>query len=284
MATQPERIAALEDFRKSHSTTFYWVLGGLAAWLATITIWLFTMKGDVQAIKQRVADGGTATIVSELKSDTHLESTVGKLNIIQGNIQLAAARHSPPDQEKLKQIVSAVVDSAKRFPLSAAPWQTVATLASYRTADLIKNALVRPACDINQVPHTIDPSEVPSNAMHFGNSIGIGFVFKNCTLRMDHLPPGHLVTTTTTAAVNIGDHIIPAGTKITGSYFAYLIDCDVVLGNSGIADSPIVAFWLIDCRQQYYFEGVPPPQTQRFLLASVNADNPGMFDFKTNPS
>lgn len=284
MATQPERIASLEEFRNSHGQTFKWIVSGLACWLATITVWLFIIKGDLQAIKQRLKDGGTEDVVSELKSDTNIKSAEGQLNIIQGNVQLAVARHKPPNEEKLNRIAPAVADSAKRFPNSPVSWQTVAVVASYRTAALRTNTSTRPPCDIKQPPHKITPDEVPESRLSFGDYIGIGFVFKDCTLRMDQLPPGHLAVTTTTGPYNSGDHVFPAGTKVVGGYMAYVVNCDIVLGDSGIAESPITLFYVIGCRLQYDLQEVPKPQTQRFLLASIEANNPGEFQFKSDPS
>ncbi len=284
MATQPERIASLEEFRNSHGQTFKLIVSGLACWLATITVWLFIIKGDLQAIKQRLKDGGTEDVVSELKSDTNIKSAEGQLNIIQGNVQLAVARHKPPNEEKLNRIAPAVADSAKRFPNSPVSWQTVAVVASYRTAALRTNTSTRPPCDIKQPPHKITPDEVPESRLSFGDYIGIGFVFKDCTLRMDQLPPGHLAVTTTTGPYNSGDHVFPAGTKVVGGYMAYVVNCDIVLGDSGIAESPITLFYVIGCRLQYDLQEVPKPQTQRFLLASIEANNPGEFQFKSDPS
>ena len=58
MATQPERIASLETHRFWHWVALCVVAATGLGWLSWASLTLVSMKGDVQAIKQKIKDGG----------------------------------------------------------------------------------------------------------------------------------------------------------------------------------------------------------------------------------
>jgi len=178
-----------------------------------------------------------------------------------------------PNEKKVKALAGALTEVAKRNPELPQPWRAIATLASYNTSD-IGGTTQLPDCDVTQAPHIIDPSELPFRVAI--DSPTSGYVFKNCTLHMDHLPPGKLTKGTGYINTNPPSPEMP---WISG-YIALIFDCNVILTDSGIAESGILDFRAFNSRLEFQIEKTPSPPAQNLLLASVAAPIPGEFSLQ----
>ena len=78
MPTQIERIASLETHRLWH----WAALAAAAAWLSWISITLISIKTDMQAVKQKIHDGGLGDIVSKLENPSSPADLTRNLAIV----------------------------------------------------------------------------------------------------------------------------------------------------------------------------------------------------------
>lgn len=88
MAAQPERIAALEKFETSHTKVFWLVVSAATIWLVGLSVMLSTMRGDIQAIKQKMADGGLGNIVSSLEHPKSSQQLAANLSLISSKVRV----------------------------------------------------------------------------------------------------------------------------------------------------------------------------------------------------
>jgi hypothetical protein len=239
MATQLERIASLEAGRKGQWIALVAVATVGAGWMGWISIMLFGMKGDIQAVKQKLKDGGTGDIVSELKAPRSQDQLRASLSTVIAQVQTERVNGKAPDQKKSVALAEALTQVAKRNPEIPDSWRAVALLASFRTSYVLENPASMPDCNVEQKLRLIDPKEVPEvpEAKAFN-----GYIFRNCVLHLNHLPP-LLRTYLTKPSGNY-----PAGSSLTAIAEAFIINCKIVLNDSGIADSNIFFFSAVNCR------------------------------------
>lgn len=129
MATQPERIASLETHRY-----WYWVaLTVLASWLAYISILALAIKGDMQAIKQKIRDGGLGDIVAELQAPKSPEQLQASLATVTAQIKTARANGTRPDHKKVQALSGALSRVVQNAPQMPEAWQAAAEVISYRS-------------------------------------------------------------------------------------------------------------------------------------------------------
>jgi hypothetical protein len=265
MASVPERLATVE-------TTLSHIKGILLVFVPLAIAWGSYITVNVVSMRQAMADGGNAKLVAELKAPKSTQQLQANLITVTAQIQAARVDGKKPNPQKLRALSGALTQVVQKNPDLAEGWRAVAVLASYRTSDVLENASALPDCDISQKAHAIPASDIPETPYTAGS---FGFVFRNCRLYLDHLPPGKLIKTTLAAPFGNA----PAGNSVYGGDHAFIINCEIVLTDSGIAESPILIFHAINCRFEYQIENKPPSSSQEFLLASLDAPNPGQFSF-----
>jgi hypothetical protein len=263
MPTQPERIASLE----TTTSIAKWVLG---IFIPLVILWGAFITMNVIAVKQQLADGGNTKLVTELKAPKSPEQLQANLAMVTAQIETARVDGKQPNEKKVKALAGALTEVAKRNPALPEPWRAIATLTSYSTSD-IGGTTQLPDCDVTQAPHTIDPSELPFRVPL--SSPTTGYVFKNCTLHMDHLPPGKLQTGMAYFQADPNRKMTP---WISG-YVALIFNCNVILTDAGIVESGILDFKAFSSRFEFQIEKTPSAPAQDLLLASLQAPVPGEF-------
>ena len=154
MATQPERIAALEErtrdvlprikalerlqkpVEESHALRNIIIgvlLTAFLSWGAYITI-------AVVALKQSVADGGTHQLVSQLESPQSKIQLRANLTSVIAAVETARAAGKPISTKKVAEVSDAVSVVLKRDDSSPEAWEAAGDLVSYRTATYAKIA------------------------------------------------------------------------------------------------------------------------------------------------
>jgi hypothetical protein len=282
MATQPERLAILEEkvnaFEKLKSPVwivFSAVVVGGVMWLGYITVQLNTLSQRIAHLEGKIGDPLTATIKG-LESPTSNTVLAANLDLLSAQISANRASHAKPKPENIKRLASTLSTVAEKHPNLPQAWQAVATLASYSTTE-VSASTPRPDCDVAQPVHLIDPSEAPEAVRSLTPLSPLrGFVFRNCTLHMDHLPSGKMGT-----AKYIEN---PSGSMLPMRWgdIAIIINCDIVLSDSGIAESSILLFDAVNCRFEYQIKQTPTLRAQQLLLASLKSPTSGEFSLELN--
>jgi hypothetical protein len=264
MASQPERIASLE----TTASIAKWVLG---VFIPLVIGWGAFITMNVIAMKQAMADGGNTKLVTELKVPKSPEQLRANLSTVIAQIETARVNDKKPDQKKIEALSGAVSEVVQKNPQLPEAWQAVATLASYRSADVLQISATLPGCDVSQKPHLILPSEVAE--LPFDAEKISGYIFRNCTLHLDHLPQGQI----TRGILNSQAGIHPPGTLVVQGEVAFVINSVIVLNDSGISETNIISFSAVNCRFDYQVQRVPSPETQKLLIASLGESVPGRF-------
>src|ERR1035441_6780642 len=135
MTSQPERIAALEQDKKWHWIALVAVATLLMGWCGWLSVTLFGMKGDIQAIKQKIADGGNGAIVTALHNPSSLQQLAANLGMVSSQVRVARVEERPPNLERLSKLSGAVKDAAVAYPDIPEVWQAEAELISYRSEE-----------------------------------------------------------------------------------------------------------------------------------------------------
>jgi hypothetical protein len=283
MASQPERIATLEEKVRAiegHKAPGWKIFTAavLAAvgWLGYITAQLNTISQRTAHLEGMIGNPLSATIKG-LESPASGPALVANLNLVSAQIASSKENRAKPNLENVKRLGNTLTAVAEKHSDLPQAWKAVATLASYSTftSSEIK---AKPDCDVGQSEHVIERSEVGETIwVRLGSSATKGYVFKDCILHMDQLPPGNV----TRGSGNLSS----TSTQPKPVYFAIgdqavLINCDIVLTDSGIADSPIVIYDAFYCKFQYQIDKTPASQARQFLLASLNSSTPGEFSLK----
>lgn len=191
------------------------------------------------------------------------------LDLLSAQIAANDANHAVPKKETVAKLAVTLKTVAAIHPSLPETWKAVAALASYSTVQSANPA--RPDCDIRQAKHVIDQSEVPELPGRFSSPTGpTGYVFRNCTLHMNQLPPGQIAKFTG----HIGNG--PDEQMFSGD-LAVIIDCDIELTDSGVAQSGILDFEAVNCRFEYRVDQVPDAPARQILLASLPTDSSGQF-------
>lgn len=242
-------------------------------WIGVGTAYLFSMHGDIQAIKQYETDHG-AQIVKDIESPTNAAQLARNLSIAAAQIQLARAENRSPNPSKLKPLENAVLKQSTEHPELPQTWQAAAELASYRTSNIVRPAPL-PDCNVDQGVRIIYPEDIPGIQLPPDYANVSGYLFRNCTLHLDHLPEGHLIVGHIKS--NSSGPELPPGTPFAIGHLAFLVNCDIVLTDAGVAESDIVRFFGANCRFDYQVETIPTPPTQRLLIASLDNPTPGQL-------
>lgn len=133
----------------------------LLCWIAWLSVTLFSIKGDMQAIKQKIKDGGLGDIVSKLENSPSQADLVHNLAIISAEVSVNRLKGDKDDPEKVAKLSSAVRKVAIANPTLPEVWQTAFQLVSYRSQVL--QFPVR-----NELPNCLDS---PTPLAQFRNTI-----------------------------------------------------------------------------------------------------------------
>jgi hypothetical protein len=276
IATLEEKVRAIEGHKAPGWIVFSAVVLLAFSWLGYISVQLNTISQRTAHLEGMIGNPLSATIKG-LESPASGPALVANLNLVSAQIASSKENRAKPNLENVKRLGNTLAAVAEKHSDLPQAWKAVATLASYSTftSSEIKT---KPDCDIGQSEHVIERSEVGETIWgRLGSSASKGYVFKDCILHMDQLPPGNV----TRGSGNLSS----TSTQPKPVYFAIgdqavLINCDIVLTDSGIADSPIVIYDAFYCKFQYQIDKTPASQARQFLLASLNSSTPGEFSLK----
>jgi len=134
MAPTPERIASLETHRTWHWTVLVAVATIGCTWLSWTSITLFSIKADLQAIKQKMKDGGLGEIVAELKSPSSSEQLKANLLTVTAQMQMARVNGEKPDKKKVQALSNAISGVVQKEPQVAEAWRAAAELITFRSS------------------------------------------------------------------------------------------------------------------------------------------------------
>jgi hypothetical protein len=183
--------------------------------------------------------------------------------LLSAQIKVDRAKQTKHKPESIQKLADTLGTVTRQHPELPETWQAVALLASYRASDVLEKSAPLPDCDISQKPHVIALGDVPELPTVGGVR---GYIFRNCRLHMDHLPSGKLA-----------HGYFSSGKELWGGVDAVVINSEIVLNDSGIAESDIISFEAVNCRFEFQVEHVPAPSTQRLLLASLDTPVAGQF-------
>ncbi len=150
MASYPERIISLEANKKWH-----WIalvvtavtLVALGIWSAWLTVNLHRTARDLQAVKQKISDGGLGSIVAQLGEPKSSEQLAAILAIIASEVRYDRAGDRPPKLANLTKLSSAVKQVAIKSPEIPEVWQAAFQLVSYRSESTLPLARIHlPNC------------------------------------------------------------------------------------------------------------------------------------------
>lgn len=187
MASQLERIATLET-----RTKWQWTAIGLLAivglgWLSWASTTLVSLKGDVQAIKQKIHDGGLGDIVSSLQSPQSPEQLRANLSTVIARVETAKAQGQHPDGAKVNALSRAVAQVAHTDPDLSEAWQAAAQLISFRTP--LASAPPQRKCftgrSVDHVPHPSAPLTGEDRKKADEYVYMIQDVAEDCTISLD---------------------------------------------------------------------------------------------------
>jgi hypothetical protein len=260
------------------------MVGAVTGWF-NLSDKIQRLEIQVARIDQAMADGGIHAIISKIDKASSPQEIAKGMNLVINKVDLATAKVDKLTNQQITNLTPPVLASARRYPDVPQTWSVIAKLASYRTETLRPSPQTSPTplpdCDVAQTPHKILAADIPEIPPDRSapEAYSYGFVFRNCTLHLNHLPPGHVARTTLTGDVQL-QYSHHAGEPITGGFFAFIIGCDIVLDNSGIAESPIIVFLVSKSRLLSEIDEVPPQSAQEFLLASLDTNTPSDFTVK----
>ncbi len=240
------------------------------------------MRGDIQAIKQRLADGGSHELVSELEKASTPAAVAAQMTVIKGQIALEAAQGKKPNEKKIEAISPALLLAAKRYPEVSETWSAVSTLVSYRTSSVVfpreLNPDSLPDCDVDKEKTTFLPQTYgfPPSAMGYEE----GYLFRDCRLYLDRLP-GHRKTFTILPDPNSPNPNFRQGGPAAIVYPAYALNV-VIVWRGNFSDNDILSLTTLNCKFQFAVNDVPNRQGQNLLLAALQNPLPGsgFFDLR----
>jgi hypothetical protein len=175
MATQPERLAALETNVKAIKGIAFILVPLILGWAAYMTV-------NVISMKQALVDGGYAKLVAQLEKPASTEQLRANLSTVVAQVQTARVNATRPNLKKVKALSDAVSNVVTNQPTLPEAWQAAAQLISYRSdsAGLLPDA--HAPCGESNNPGGIH--------VHFtggppGADMVGSIVLSNCTLDLD---------------------------------------------------------------------------------------------------
>ena len=270
MPTQIERIAKIEEFKSHHSRLFWSAVTGAIVWMGYLTVVSNGYKGDIQAIKQKLADGGLGQIVSALQHPSSPQQLAANLGLVSAQVKVARAEGKAPDPVKVGKLTSAVEATAISNPNLPEVWQAVSQLANAR-ASLVSAVLSLPAelppCDLDK--------DLPVSVKQPGNTYSVEYRFQRCTLSLDRLPRtlGRIrVRPDGTLLTNINPDASPIDAIPT------IVLTDGALVYRGEAKPPYaIRLVLHNCRLLFDVNSVPDSWGQNMLLAALKSAETGLI-------
>jgi hypothetical protein len=226
----------------------------LAAGLGALG-WSWTISTTVAKIQQAINDGGTAKIVSELKSPKSQEQLRASLSTVIAQVQTAKAEKKEPDTSKVSALSDAVDSVVKRNPTLPEAWQAAAQLVSFRSS--------QPTTEITKKcfewPH--DPKPQTNVKPGDGHHVAFEVWDSNCTL--DFRNPEDMERT------------VERNMRLHSADFPNLDYILVRLDNAhviyGGEDLKMVRFLFVNCTFEVELPKVPPPNGRKLTEQLLEA-------------
>ncbi len=259
-----------------------WIIGIFLAWLGTGTGFLFSINGDVRAIKQSLKDHGSE-IVQNISNPATTEVLAANLELASAQLRVVRSEHRLPDPDKLRALQNAIVKASDSHPDLGETWQAAAQLVSIKSEVLGPKSDELPPCDtahavIQQRYHATGEGRWLSEA---------GYFYANCTLNLDSLPVQdkkgtfHLqVLDDGRSALDKSEHILQV--KILPSddplQVPIYVRNGIVRYNGGQIPSGNNQFVFENCKFDLSVRGIPSKPARELLLAGLK--QPDTTDIK----
>jgi hypothetical protein len=289
MPSQPERIASLESQGKWHwaaITVLFALIVGVGGWLFTT---LSSVKGDLQAIKQKIKDDGLGDIVAQLRNPTSPQHLQATLSTVVAKMQLASANKVEPDPEKVKELGSALTYVVKRDPGSPEAWQAAIQLVNYEYQTQPGQPASLPNCYDSWTDPPIDnldtlfnsDGSVASKTEGFGPDPGrhgswtVHEKFSDCTLNLDYIDDFR--------STNMGRYFEEAKKHHPGADFLGLMLTNVHVTYSGGRIIPVSEIRFVNCTFELKKPLDVPDENTQALTTQLLAATPsrGNVQFPT---
>jgi len=149
----------------------------LISWLGFVTVNLFPMRGDIQALKQYEKDHG-GEIVRNIENPENTEQLAANLSLAAAQLQVARSEHIQPNAAKLRNLQSALIKVATEYPNLPETWQASVQLVNYKFQNQSAPSPPLPNClNLHRNPEPTIPESI-----HFKQSTIIG---SHCSLSLD---------------------------------------------------------------------------------------------------
>jgi hypothetical protein len=246
----------------------------MLAWLAWLSIMLFSVKGDPQAIKQKIKDGGLGDIVSKLENPSSRQELAANLALVSSQVRLDRAEEKEPDREKMSTLRSAVVKAAAQNPDVPEVWQAASQIVSFRTANLQVHRSL-PLCD---TAHALP--EERWRAVADGRWVAeVGYFYSHCTLDLATLPPQDKKGTYHFGIIDDGrsgtdrsEHISVLHIEPAEQYaqLPVYVDNGLVVSLNGEIPFGNSTFVFTNCKFELSVQSVPDRPLRELLLAGLS--------------
>lgn len=268
MTTQPERIASLETHEKFHWMALVAVATIGCAWLSWASVTLFSIKADLQALKQDIADHGFGQIVADLKKPKSADQLRANLTTITAQIQTDRVEGKQPDKNKVDTLSKALAQVIQRDPQLPEAWQAAGELISYRSSSGSSEVALppcQPEGDYVQIQPMLFTQAPPDRNL----GIFVGFYFQNCTLVLDG-PSPILQPSTMQVILRQKDSV---GLVLTNVHVVY----------HGGDILPVRAIAFTNCTFDFQLYSKPPSSAPNLMNALLTAPNPHEMKFLLLP-
>jgi len=231
-----------------------------------------TLETDMAKVKQDLADGGGHALAALLQKSQSQQQIVAGMNLTRAQVQVNIAKGTTSNPQFMRAVTPAITKVAQQFPNLPETWQTVSTVANYRTAslDITKKSTSLPDCDSQheqlQLLYRQDYPQfkIPREMVNVQ-----AYLFRNCTLHLSRLPGHSRPTQVTLPDGPYANHSMLAHIGVP----AYAENCVIVLDDQGISDTDILWLEAHNCRFEFDVNRVPPKREQMFLLAALQDDH-----------
>jgi hypothetical protein len=244
MATQPERISALETHR-----IWQWAaIVGVGGWLIWVSLTLIRVSGDLRAIKQKIKDGGLGDIVAQLREPKSSEQLQANLSTVIAQIQTARVNQTAPDHQKIKTLSGVLGEVVKRNPEVPEAWQAAVQMVDYKFQPLAASTSLPDCLNMPDEGHNfefVQNSDGSRTKLPFPTRLNLGVPnhftegFRNCNLNLED--DGNFYSTV------VGKELLNAGAEAKGENSIIFILNHVNIRYAGGKPLPITQIQFRDC-------------------------------------
>lgn len=159
----------------------------LLAWVAWVSTTLFSINGDIRAVRQKIKDGGLGEIVSKIQNPSSPQQLAATLDVVSSLINARRVENQKPDEKKLGELSAAVKVAAQNNPGIPTVWQAAYQLVDYRSQNTVGQI---PNDSANCLLFDVALIELKNTSddlarTYFSQKKKLRYVASNCTLNLD---------------------------------------------------------------------------------------------------